>query len=139
MMVILVRHAERQQSGDDPGLSAAGKRRAQLLSTMFAKAGVTAMFTSSARRTKDTAAPLATAAGVAPHVIDDDTAKAKAQILGGGACVMVVGHSDTVPEFIAALGGPAVTIEDDQFDRLFVVGTTGAGPASLLAMQYVSA
>ena len=59
MMVILVRHAERQQSGSDPGLNAAGKRRAVLLSTMLAGAGVTAIFTSSAKRTKETAAPLA--------------------------------------------------------------------------------
>jgi phosphohistidine phosphatase SixA len=139
MMVILVRHAERQSSGADPGLSAAGKRRAQLLSTMLAGAGVTAIFTSVARRTKDTAAPLAAATGLTPRVIDDDTAQAKAQILGGGGCVVVVGHSDTVPEFIAALNGPAgLTIADDQFDRMFVLGVAGNGAASLLAMKYVS-
>ncbi len=33
MVVILVRHAERQTSGADPSLTAAGKRRASLLAT----------------------------------------------------------------------------------------------------------
>src|SRR5207344_606932 len=120
-MVVLIRHAERQPAGSDPRLSPAGKRRAQLLVTMLDGAGVTAIFTSGFKRTKETAAPLAAKLAITAHPIDEDTAKAKAQILGAGACVLVVGHSDTVPAFIAALGGPAVTIEDDEFDRMFVL------------------
>jgi broad specificity phosphatase PhoE len=149
MMVILVRHAERQPSGTDPGLSAAGKRRALLLATMLAEAGVTAIFTSGARRTKETAAPLAAKVSVASRIIDDDTAKARMQILGGGDVVVVVGHSDTVPEFIGALGGPSdLEIDDAEFDRMFVLRVPdpapvaapapAPAPASLLAMRYVS-
>ena len=66
MVVILVRHAERQASGADPSLTAAGKRRASLLATMFAGSGVTAIFTSDAARTKETAAPLAAKLGADP-------------------------------------------------------------------------
>ena len=139
MIVILIRHAERKASGDDPGLNAAGKRRALLLVTMLVGAGVTAIFTSDARRTKETAALLAEKLAITARVIGEDTANAKAQILGGGACVLVVGHSDTVPEFVTALGGPAgLTIGDDEFDRMFVLGVTPPGPASLVAMRYVS-
>jgi len=64
MIAILVRHAERLSSGDDPGLSAAGKRRAALLRTMFADANISAIFTRTFRRTKDTAAPLAQKTGM---------------------------------------------------------------------------
>lgn len=139
MVVILLRHAERQAAGADPALTPAGKRRASLLATMFADAGVTAIFTSGARRTNDTAAPLASALGLTPKKIDDSTAVARGQILAGGACVVVVGHSNTVPEFIEALGGPSgVVIEEDEFDRLFVLTVTPLAAASLLRFRYVS-
>ena len=136
MIVILIRHAERESSGADPGLTPAGKRRAKLLAAMFAGTGVTSIFTSEARRTKETAAPLAAKLGLAPSAIDGNTAVAKAQILAGGPCVLVVGHTNTVPTLIAALGGPAVTIHEDEFDRMFVL--TVPPPASLLSCRYVS-
>ena len=140
MMVVFIRHAERQPTGTDPGLNPAGKRRAQLLVTMLAEAGVTAIFTSSFRRTKETAAPLAARLGIEAHAIDEDTTKARAQILSAGACVLVVGHSDSVPELIGALGGTAdFEIGDDEFDRMFVLSPAATGSASVLAMRYVSA
>ena len=140
MVVILVRHAERQASGADPSLTAAGKRRAALLATMFAGAGVTSIFTSAARRTKETAAPLAAALGLTPRQVDDSTAAARGQILAGGACVVVVGHSNTVPEFIEALGGPTdVAIDEHEFDHMFVLTVTPPAGASLLRFRYVSA
>jgi probable phosphoglycerate mutase len=140
MMVVFIRHAERQSTGTDPGLTPAGKRRAQLLVTMLADAAVSAIFTSSFRRTKETAAPLATKLGIAARPIDEDTTRARAQILAAGACVLVVGHSDTVPELIGALGGPPdLEIGDDEFDRMFVLSAAPTGPPSVLAMRYVSA
>ena len=140
MVVILVRHAERQSTGTDPALTAAGKRRASLLATMFAGSGVTAIFTSDAGRTRQTAAPLAAKVGVTARQIDDNIDTAKAQILAGGACVVVVGHSNTVPAFIEALGGPAdVVIDDHEFDRMFVLALKPPAAASLLQFRYVSA
>jgi phosphohistidine phosphatase SixA len=107
---------------------------------MFAGSGVTAIFTSAAGRTKQTAAPLAAKVGVAPRQIDDSTALAKGQILAGGACVVVVGHSNTVPEFIEALGGPSdVVIGEHEFDHLFVLTVKPPAAASLLRFRYVSA
>jgi len=107
---------------------------------MFAGSAVTAIFTSAFERTKQTAAPLAAKVGVAPRQIDDSTAVAKGQILAGGACVVVVGHSNTVPEFIEALGGPAdVVIDEQEFDRMFVLTVTPPASASLLQFRYVSA
>ena len=35
--------------------------------------------------------------------------------------MLVVGHSNTVPEVMKALGVPAPTIEDNEFDNLFIV------------------
>ena len=140
MIAIFIRHAERQPTGTDPGLSPAGKRRAQLLATMFEQSGVASIFTSRFKRTKETAAPLAATLGLTPRVIDENAATAKTQILGAGAVVLVVGHSDTVPELIGELGGPSdLEIDDAEFDRMFVLTVNPAGDRSLLQLRYISA
>ena len=49
--------------------------------------------------------------------------------------VLVVGHSNSVPDVIKGLGATApVTIGDDEFDNLFIV-TTGTHP-SVLRLHY---
>lgn len=55
-----------------------------------------------------------------------------------GPLSVVVGHSDSVPELIAALGGPAgLEIDDAEFDRMFILTLT-CGVASLTEFRYVS-
>jgi hypothetical protein len=39
--------------------------------------------------------------------------------------VLVVGHSNTVPVIVKALGGPTVTVADDEYDSLFFVAANG--------------
>ena len=49
--------------------------------------------------------------------------------------VLVVGHSNSVPEVMTALGvTPPVTIADTEFDNLFIV-TTGT-PPRLVRLRY---
>jgi phosphohistidine phosphatase SixA len=119
---ILIRHADVDADGTDPELNAAGRARAQELLHVLGDAGIVAVLVTSLRRSQQTAAPLAAAVGVDPTVadeIDDATAAIRARQRGA---VLVVGHTNTVPEIIAGLGGPAgVTIGADEFDRLFVL------------------
>ena len=137
MIVVLIRHGERDSSGAD-ALSAAGKRRAALLVTMLLDTSVSTVLTSEFIRTKQMAAPLAAQHGVSPAPIASDDAAAKAQILNGGPCTVVVGHSDTVPALIELLGGPSgIVIKSNEFDRMFVL-TIQATHTSLLPMRYVS-
>lgn len=142
-LVFLVRHAERADAGmaakiagADPELSDAGKARAQALATMLKDVKITSIFTTQYRRTKDTAQPLAAAAGVQAVVIDsNDAAGLAAKVKAASGNVVVVGHSNTVPDVIKSLGiTEAVTIADDQFDNLFVV-VRGAKP-TLLRLHY---
>jgi broad specificity phosphatase PhoE len=138
MIIVLVRHAERAETGNDPALTAAGKGRAALLARMLREAGVTAIFTSTFRRTKETAAPLAAALHLIPQVLQDDPAAARHQIQSGGDRVLVVGHTNTIPAVITAFDGPPdVVIGEAEFDRLFVL-TVGHGQPALLAMRYGS-
>jgi broad specificity phosphatase PhoE len=137
-MVIVVRHAERADGGtaapgtamtgaNDPELSAAGKARAQALAAMLKDAGVTAIYTTEYTRTKDTAAPLAAALKVTAEIVSarDQAAlitKIKAHTSGA---VLVVGHSNTVPAIIKALGGADVSLAETEYDSLFFVAPGG--------------
>lgn len=132
-MVILTRHAERADGAatmgaSDPELSAAGKERAERLAAMLAEAKVGAIFTTEYRRTKDTAAPLASRTALSPEVVPAAQLAALVEKIKGRAndTVFVVGHSNTVPQIIKALGGPDVTIGDNEYSNLFIwVPATG--------------
>lgn len=142
--IFLVRHAERADAGTpggatmaaDPDLSDAGRARAASLARVLADAAITTIFTTERKRTQQTAAPLAKAAGVTPTTVSGaDTAGLVAQINASKGNVLVVGHSNTVPAIIKALGVTApVAIGDDEFDQLFIVTTTPS--PSVLTLRY---
>lgn len=128
--IFLVRHAERADSGPargatmatDPDLSAAGKARAESLSSVLKDAGIKTIYTTEYKRTQQTAAPLAKALGIEPTVVPArEMASLVARLKAGTANALVVGHSNTVGETIGALGGDAVKIADTEYDNLFVV------------------
>ena len=143
-VVFLVRHAERadagmaaaKMAGADPELSDAGKARAAALAVLLKDAKISAIFTTEYKRTRDTAQPLAAATGVAAAAIDSkDAAGLIDKVKASAGNVLVVGHSNTVPDIIKALGvSEPVAIPDDQFDNLFVV-IRGARP-TLLRLHY---
>jgi broad specificity phosphatase PhoE len=120
---ILIRHANVDAAGTDPELNAAGRARAQELVHALGDAGIVALLVTSLRRSQQTAAPLAAALGIQPTVADEvDEAVAAIRSRRRGETVLVVGHTNTVPEIIAGLGGPAsVTIGHEEFDHLFVL------------------
>jgi broad specificity phosphatase PhoE len=128
-LVIVVRHAERADGGSgsmgsDPPLSAAGQARATRLATMLGDAGVKAVFATEYKRTQDTAKPLATKLGLAVQIVAAaDTPKLIAKIKEAHArdVVVIVAHSNTMPDIIKAFGGPPTTIADDDYDNLFVI------------------
>ena len=124
--VLLVRHADVAGGADDPALTDAGATRAQELGHVLGDAGVDAIFVTSWRRSRQTAAPIALELSVDPTELDDpDDVTAALRTRPPSSVALVVGHTNTVPEIIAGLGGPAdVTIDHDEFDRLFVLSGT---------------
>jgi broad specificity phosphatase PhoE len=135
-LVILVRHAERADGGStsmqaqaDPLLSAEGEARAQRLAAMLADARITAIYATEYKRTQDTAKPLAQKLGIDVRANKgQDTAGLVAMLKDKHKddIVLVVGHSNTVPAVIKALGGPAVTMADSEYDAIYVlVPSTG--------------
>lgn len=131
--IFLVRHAERADTGTgtppmmatDPDLSEAGRARATSLAAMLKDAGVSAIFVTEFKRTQQTAAPLAKALGITPTVVPAKDASGLAgRLKKARGNLLVVGHSNTIPEVIAAIGvAEPVSIGDTEFDKLFIVHT----------------
>jgi broad specificity phosphatase PhoE len=150
-VVFVVRHAERADGGapasaapsapgmmaNDPPLSAAGEQRAAKLASTLASAGIRHIFTTEYRRTKQTAAPFAEALKITPTVAPArDSDALIAQVLAAQGGVLIVGHSNTVPELLKKLGvADAVTIGDNDYDNLFIVIRDVSG-ARLLRLHY---
>ena len=143
--VILIRHADRDVppvgTPDDPGpsLSDKGIARSKTLVHVLSTAGIQAVYTSHFTRAKMTAKPFLVAHSDLPTVRLDAATELKDHILThhAGQTVLVVGHSNTVPELIKLLGGPSLPIIDDcEFDNLFVLVKHGATKASVSKLKY---
>lgn len=141
--VILVRHAEKAaQPANDPGLTPEGEQRARDLAQVARDAGVTAVITTQFARTRATAEPLLKSLGGTPEVVDargathaQDVAAAVRKHLG--QVVLVVGHSNTIPAIIAALGAPQPPpICDPEYDNLYIVTLPATGPARIIHARY---
>jgi len=138
LTVILARHAEPVSSADpDPPLSAAGKRRAQSLAATLRATGVAAIYTTEFRRAEQTAQPLADSLHVAVQRVGAErtTDLVEAILKRQSGVVVAIGHSDTVPRVVAALGGPAIDIAPGEFDALFVVSIAGSD-VSVVRLRY---
>lgn len=139
---VIVRHAEKStDDARDPSLSETGKARAQALARLLADAPLSAAYATGFRRTQQTAQPAAGAHGVAVTLYDAQLPAAvlAAQLRAAHArgTVLVVGHSNTVPDIVAALSGqPVDAMSDDQYDLVYRVGTGADGKTTLNRDRY---
>jgi broad specificity phosphatase PhoE len=140
--VIVLRHAEKAtDAGDDPPLSAVGLARAERLAALLAAAPLAAVYASDTRRAQQTAAPLASRHRLPITVRAARDVRGLIDDIGGrhvGRTVVVVGHSNTVPEIVSVLtrGRATVSVGDDRFDRLVIVTVTRFGPPSTTELRY---
>ncbi|HTB90749.1 MAG TPA: histidine phosphatase family protein [Steroidobacteraceae bacterium] len=145
-VVIVIRHAEKESiSTPDPALSEAGQARAALLVRMFgetqAAGRLDAIYTSSALRNRMTAAPLAARLGIVPVVAPSDDPKGLARRImreNSGKRVMVIGHTNTVPEIVAALSGRSdiPQIDEKEYGTMYIVTVPRVGHPNLLRLSY---
>jgi broad specificity phosphatase PhoE len=122
-------------------LSAVGVARAERLAALLAAAPLAAVYASDTRRAQQTAAPLAARHRLPVTVRSAKDVRGLIDDIGArhvGRTVVVVGHSNTVPEIVSALtrGKQTVSIADDQFDRIFIVTVTRFGPPSTTELRY---
>ena len=129
-VVVVTRHAEKAAgAGDDPPLSPAGAARAERLAAIFGvpdrERAIDAIIVSDTARSAQTARGLATRLG-APVVIlpARDVAALERRIFADfrGKRVLVIAHSNTVPEIVAALADARTIppIGDDEYGTAYV-------------------
>jgi len=143
-VVILVRHAEKARGGgDDPELTREGRARARALTDALADTHVDAIVTTHYRRTRETAAPLATIRRITPEVVDlrqggDQVGRiAQSVRRHAGQVVLVVAHAETVSRIIAALGGPRrPDLCEAEYAHLFVLVLRPGAEPSLVHSRY---
>jgi broad specificity phosphatase PhoE len=144
-LVFIVRHAEKANATDpDPSLSEEGKARAIALADALRDARVTAIFVTARKRTSETAAPLAATSQVTPTIVSfgastpEHVASVAAAVRStSAAAVLVVGHSNTVPAIIAALGGPRMPdLCDAAYANLYILRLPARGAPTLVRTQF---
>ena len=125
--VYVMRHLEKAADGNDPALSPLGRRNAARLPALLGATPPDAIYVSTTRRARETAAPLATALRLTPEEYNPrDTPALIARVRAETGTVLIVGHSNTVPEIVAALGGarPA-DIPEERFGDIWRVDPDG--------------
>jgi phosphohistidine phosphatase SixA len=113
--IYVMRHLHKD-TGEDPPLSQEGASLARLLAGHFASFGIEAVFATPTRRAIQTGEPLARLLGLPVTVYDPgDIAALACAIEAAPGNILVVGHSNTVPDLVAAFGGakPEPLSEDD--------------------------
>ena len=147
-VIFLVRHAERADApagpppagmlANDPPLSTAGHERAKKLAALLASAEVKHIFTTEYLRTRQTAAPLAEATKIkAVMSASRDPDPLIQQVRKVTGHVLIVGHSNTVPDLMKRLGVKVpVSIADTEYDNLFVVVRPSSGEPTLIRLRY---
>jgi broad specificity phosphatase PhoE len=145
--MIFVRHAEKAgPSADDPGLSPAGHRRAAELTRQLVDAdvvaGIDAIYSTPYRRTRETAQPLAEALDLPINIYEpaeDNEPIVDAMVRNHkGKIILVVGHSNTVPELIAALGASknVPPIAEMEYDNIYIISIPWFGKTKTIRLRF---
>lgn len=143
--IFVLRHAEKQSPSDDRSvlLSEAGRARARRLADLLRDTGVTAIFSTDTERTRATVEPLARALKLEVQLYTprDEHGQLSPQLLikrlPADGVVLVVGHSNTVPDLLRALGvTEEIRIGPDEYDNLFLVVPRKEGPVFLRLRFY---
>ena len=144
-MIIVVRHAEKSTDDPkDPSLSEQGIARASKLAAVLKDVDLKAVYATQYKRTQQTGLIAATQNGLFVQVRAANKENTKTYTLDllkeilkkhRGEAVLIVGHSNTVPEIVKHLSNVDVTpIGENEFDRLYVI-TPGKNPR-LVSVTY---
>ena len=121
--IYLVRHAEKVDSSRNAGLTELGKLRAQAFAKLLQGAQLTHVFSTPYVRTRNTAAPTASLHQLEIEEYDADNAKEFARKLTTwSGTVLVVGHSNTIPDLVNRLTGENFEDLDERvYDKVYIV------------------
>ena len=124
--IFVIRHLQKER-GDDPSLTSEGAAASERLANMLADKGISAIYATPTRRAMETAAPLSKKTGVAISEYDAKNPETLvASVAENDGAVLVVGHSNTVPDLVVRFGGrsqPQMT--DQDYGTVFLIDAAG--------------
>jgi phosphohistidine phosphatase SixA len=140
--IFLVRHAEKTSGSADPGLSLAGLKRADCLANTLKDAGIKNIYVTEAKRTQQTADPLAKRLNIKPTMMKaaDSANLVRSFLYAGNGNSLIVGHGDTLPVIVARIkAGTLAPIAENEYDRLIIFSTIEGSPTPIVTLHYCEA
>ena len=136
--IYLVRHAEKVDESRDPALSLQGRKRAVDLAFHLRDAEIKKIYVTEFQRTQKTAEVLATQMKVAAQILPaKDIQKLVAMLKTETGNTLVVGHSNTLPDILKALGATnVVPVADNEYDRLVLLTMKNEALLSMQVLRY---
>jgi broad specificity phosphatase PhoE len=138
--IYIVRHAEKQLTGNDPKLTVAGNARAGKLAQILADKNIKHVFSTNYNRTRLTVAPTASEAGVEIEIYEPKNHDALVeQIRELEGNILVVGHSNTVGQianYFVGDGEKYGDLEDTEYNYIYVITVEKDGTSSVLRKTY---
>lgn len=137
--VYVIRHAEKELTGEDPSISDDGRARAAAWAEMLQHVDLDVVFTSDAKRTQETGTIIANILKLPTHAVDRADTSGLADVLSFDHeedTVLVVGHAETIPGIIESLGAfNDIDISQTDFANLFIVLQPGGDDPRLIRMR----
>lgn len=118
-----VRHAEKQNVGADPELTSCGQARAEALAGYFANADISAVYATAYQRAQQTGGPVARQHQSKIYLYDArDPSALITQLRAAEQSVLVVGHSNTIPQLVTLLSGIEIApLSEQDYSMLYQV------------------
>lgn len=134
----LIRHAEkvRENPADkNPDLNERGFQRAENWKKVLQHISFDAIYSTNYKRTLKTAEPIAKKLNLAPIIYDPQKVDFELfKLENAGKNVLIVGHSNTIPQFVNGLihQQKYQEMDDAEFSHLYIVTVKGNQAADLL-------
>lgn len=139
--LILVRHAEKVKDGsNDPILTPEGKVRANELMYILKHVELSAIYSTSYKRTQQTVLPTANDKNLEIQNYNPGERGFLKKVLNShsGRTVLIVGHSNTIPMLANELAGRKDydDLNDTTYDNLFFVQVHSNGQTKIIRMRF---
>ena len=139
----LSRHAEKIKKVPDPDLLPEGHQRAQRLASILQEVPIDMICSSPTKRTNATAQPTAAVLNMEITKYNPKPQQQKAffnDILlnDKGARILVVGHSNTIPDLLNFFAQESVytNIDEGDYDNFYIVAAKDGKPANIWSFKY---
>ena len=136
--VYLLRHAEKLPTTNDPALSECGRQRAAALALHLQDINFTAVYATPYLRTQQTAAAVATQQQLSVSQYDPRQPEALISLITAQhKPVMVVGHSNTIPQLVKQLTGIEMApLTEQDYDLLYQVKLSAPVSVTISRQQF---